>query len=49
MKFGQWWSISVKKGNFDLSQLRQLDMDETALRKGQEEYIVMLIDLDKHE
>jgi transposase len=41
--------ISKKKGNFDLSQLRRLGMDEIALRKGQGDYVVVLVDLDKNE
>lgn len=41
--------ISKKKGNFDLSQLKRLGMDEIALRKGQNNYITVLVDLDKHE
>jgi transposase len=49
MKFGQWWSISVKKMFFDLSGLRRLGIDEISLHKGQGDYIVVLVDLDKHE
>ena len=49
MKFGRWWSISVKKKLFDLSELYRLGMDEISLRKGQGAYIVVLVDLDKHE
>lgn len=41
--------ISKKKGSFDLSQLRRLGMDEISLRKGQGDYVVVLVDLDKNE
>jgi transposase len=41
--------ISKKKDSFDVSQLRRLGMDEIALRKGQRDYIVVLVDLDKNE
>jgi transposase len=34
---------------FDLSGLRRLGIDEISLRKGQEDYIVVLVDLDKKE
>jgi len=35
--------------SFDLSQLRRLGMDEISLRKGQGDYVVVLVDLDKNE
>jgi transposase len=34
---------------FDLSGLRRLGMDEISLRKGQGDYVVVLVDLDKNE
>lgn len=34
---------------FDLSELRRLGMDEISLRKGQGDYVVVLVDLDKNE
>lgn len=34
---------------FDLSGIRRLGIDEISLRKGQGDYIVVLVDLDKHE
>jgi hypothetical protein len=39
----------LKKGNFDLSQLRRSGMNEIALRKGQGDYVVVLVGLDKNE
>jgi transposase len=39
----------VKKMVIDLSGLRRLGIDEIALRKGQEDYVVVLVDLDRHE
>lgn len=41
--------VSKKKGSLDLRGLSRLGMDEIALRKGQGEYVVVLVDLDKHE
>lgn len=35
--------------SFDLSGLRRLGIDEISLRKGQGDYIVVLVDLDKNE
>jgi transposase len=35
--------------DFDLSSLSRLGIDEISLRKGQEDYIVALVDLDKKE
>lgn len=35
--------------SFDLSGLRRLGMDEISLRKGQRDYVVVLVDLDKNE
>jgi len=35
--------------SFDLSQLSRLGMDEISLRKGQGDYVVVLVDLDKNE
>lgn len=34
---------------FDLSVIRRLGIDEISLRKGQGDYIVVLVDLDKHD
>lgn len=34
---------------FELSELRRLGMDEISLRKGQGDYVVVLVDLDKNE
>ena len=46
------WSIvkyiSKKKLKIDLSSLKRLGIDEIALRKGQGNYIVVLVDLDRH-
>jgi transposase len=39
--------ISKKKLQVDLSQLKRLGIDEIALRKGQGNYIVVLVDLDR--
>jgi transposase len=41
--------MSVKKMVIELSGLRRLGIDEIALRKGQEDYVVVLVDLDRHE
>lgn len=45
------WSIvqyvSKKKLHVDLSQLKRLGIDEIALHKGQGDYIVVLVDLDR--
>ena len=41
--------ISKKKWSFDLRELSRLGMDEIALRKGQGDYVVVLVDLDKNE
>ena len=50
MKFGRVVEYtSKKKWSFDLSGLRRLGMDEIALRKGQGDYVVVLVDLDKNE
>lgn len=35
--------------SFALSGLRRLGMDEISLRKGQGDYVVVLVDLDKKE
>lgn len=35
--------------SFDLSGLHRLGMDEISLRKGQGDYVVVLVDLDKNE
>jgi len=42
-KLGRWSSISKKKLNLDLSDLKRLGLDEIAMRKGQDEFIVVLI------
>jgi transposase len=39
--------ISKKKLQIDLTSLKRLGMDEIALRKGQGDYIVVLVDLDR--
>lgn len=39
--------ISKKKLQIDLTNLKRLGMDEIALRKGQGDYIVVLVDLDR--
>ena len=39
--------LSKKKLNLDLSQLKRLGIDEIALRKGQDSFIVVLVDLDR--
>jgi len=36
-----------KKTQIDLSCLKRLGIDEIALRKGQGDYIVVLVDLDR--
>jgi transposase len=45
------WSIikhvSKKKVVIDLTQLKRLGMDEIALRKGQKDFIVVLVDLER--
>ena len=47
------WSIveyiSKKKGSFELSGMCRLGIDEIALRKGQGDYVVVLVDLDKNQ
>lgn len=35
--------------DIDLSKLRRLGIDEIALRKGQEDFVVVLVDLDSHK
>ena len=39
--------ISQKKLQIDLSSLKRLGIDEISMRKGQGDYIVVLVDLDK--
>ena len=39
--------ISQKKVKIDLSRLKRLGIDEIALRKGQGDYIVVLVDLER--
>ncbi len=41
--------ISKKKLQIDLSSLKRLGIDEISLRKGQGDYIVVLVDLDQRE
>ncbi|MCG8361715.1 MAG: ISL3 family transposase [Pseudanabaenales cyanobacterium] len=41
--------LSKKKWTLDLSDLRRLGIDEITLRKGQSDYVVVLVDLDKNE
>ena len=47
------WSMvkymSLKKLNIDLSTLSRLGIDEIALRKGQKDFVVVLVDLDRHQ
>jgi transposase len=38
----------VKKMRVDVSGLRRLGMDEIALRKGQKDFVVVLVDLDRN-
>jgi transposase len=39
--------VSKKKASVDFAPLRRLGIDEITLRKGQENYIVVLVDLDR--
>lgn len=39
--------LSKKNFNLDLSQLKRLGIDEIALKKGQNDFIVVLVDLDR--
>ena len=41
--------ISKKKLNIDLTNLKRLGIDEIALRKGQKDFVVVLVDLDSHK
>lgn len=47
------WSMieymSKKKWSLELSSLRRLRIDEIALKKGQGDYVVVLVDIDKKE
>lgn len=47
------WSIveymSQKKWSLELSELKRLGIDEIALKKGQGDYVTILVDLDKKE
>lgn len=46
------WSMvkyMKKKRNIDLSNLKRLGIDEISLRKGQKDFVVVLVDLDRHE
>ncbi len=47
------WSMvkymSKKKLGLDLSNLKRLGIDEIALRKGQKDFVVVLVDLDSHK
>lgn len=46
------WSMvkyMKKKLNIDLSNLKRLGIDEISLRKGQKDFVVVLVDLDRHE
>jgi transposase len=38
-----------KKVNIDLSHLKRLRIDEIALRKGQNDFIVVFVDLERHQ
>ena len=40
--------ISKKKLHIDLTNLKRLGIDEIALRKGQKDFVVVLVDLDRH-
>ncbi|MCI3279814.1 hypothetical protein L5470_02245 [Synechococcus sp. PCC 6717] len=46
-KYGQWYSMSVKKLHVDVSSLKRLGIDEIFLGKGQGDYIVVLVDLER--
>lgn len=41
--------VSQRKWNFNPNQVKRLGIDEIALRKGQKNYVVVLVDLDKNE
>ncbi len=41
--------ISKKKLVIDLSKLKRLGIDEISLGKGQKDFVVVLVDLDRHE
>jgi transposase len=41
--------MSKKKVNIDLSNLKRLGIDEIALRKGQKDFVVVLVDLDRRQ
>jgi len=42
-------NTSVKKIKIDLCQLKRLGIDEIALKKGQGQYIVVLVNLDTNK
>jgi len=41
--------LSKKKWKFDPSRIKRLGMDEIALKKGQKDFVVVLVDLDRDE
>lgn len=41
--------VHEKQLNIDLSNLKRLGIDEIFLRKGQKDFVVVLVDLDRHE
>lgn len=41
--------LSKKKWKFDPSKIKRLGLDEIALRKGQRDYVVVMVDLDRNE
>lgn len=46
-KFGRVVQYISKKLQLDLSSLKRLGIDEIAMRKGQGDYIVVLVDLER--
>ncbi|NER00297.1 MAG: ISL3 family transposase [Cyanothece sp. SIO2G6] len=41
--------LSKKKWKFDPSRIKRLGIDEIALKKGQKDFVVVLVDLDRNE
>lgn len=41
--------LSKKKWKFDSSRIKRLGIDEIALKKGQKDFVVVLVDLDRNE
>ena len=46
-----WSMVKYMKKNLkiDISNLKRLGIDEISLRKGQKDFVVVLVDLDRHE